>query len=72
MQNRTVTFAGAYYGKMIAKHWGCHCITAAEINRLMNCFNQQPSKSPNKKYEIIHSKNYKLNNKNTQRNEEPN
>ena len=69
MTYRTETnaiFVGAYYGKMIPKHSGCHSITAAEINRLMICFNQPPPKRHNRKYEIIHSKNYKLNNKNTQ------
>ena len=28
-----VTFGGAYFGKMVAEHQGCHSIAAAEIKR---------------------------------------
>ena len=42
MKYRTITdinFGGAYYGKIVAKHWVCHSIITAEISRLMKFFN---------------------------------
>ena len=49
-----------------------HLVAAAEVNRSIKCFKQPLPKRPNKQYKIIHPKNRKLNNKNTQLIEEPN
>ena len=49
------TCRGAYYGHIVARHLGCHSITAAQINT-KKMIQTIPLKRP-KNYTIINSKN---------------